>query len=60
MPQAKAFIWRVMIRALPLENALKKETLLHEHVSFVWWNWNIADIDFFHARWLGWFGGVSI
>ena len=48
--QAKVFIWRVMVGALPLGDTLKKETLLEEHVSFVRWSWNIVGIDFFHAQ----------
>ena len=48
MVRGKLFIWRVMVGALPLGDALKKETLLKDHVSFVRWNWNIVGIDFFH------------
>ena len=36
------------------------DALLKDRVSVVRWNWNIMDIDFFHARWQGWFSGVSI
>ena len=35
-----------MVGALPLGDALKKETLLKDRVSFVRWNWNIVDIVF--------------
>ena len=46
MLRAKVFIWRVMVGALALEDALLKA-----HVFFVLWNWNIVTINFCHAQW---------
>ena len=36
MLRGKVFIWRVMVGALPLGDALKKGTLLKDLLSFVW------------------------